>query len=303
MTRNLPPLNSLRAFEAAGRHLSFSRAADELHVTPAAVSHQVKHLEDWLGVPLFRRLPRGLLLTDAGQICLPQIGESFDGLAAAVGKARSLKDDTVLTVSVMPSLAARKLLPALPRFQSLHPDIDLHLLTTTRSVDLARDGIDLAIRYGRGDWPGLHAELLRTEVLFPVCSPALLEGAHPLGTPDDLRHHTLLHDLFWKNNFVGAFPDWATWLKTVGIDDIDPGHGLALTPSDMVFQAAIAGQGVALGRSVLVEDDLAAGRLVQPFGPTIALDWSYYLVSSRTAGDRPKVAALRQWVREAVGER
>jgi LysR family glycine cleavage system transcriptional activator len=180
MKRNLPPLNSLKAFEAAGRHMSFSKAAEELSVTPAAISHQVKTLEDHLGIQLFRRLPHGLLLTDAGQTCLPQLGRSFDGLAAAVDDLRSREEKGVLTVSVMPSLAAKRLLPALHRFQCQHSEIDLHIWATTNSADFARDNVDVAIRYGLGEWPGLRVDFLCAEELFPVCSPALLGGPHPL---------------------------------------------------------------------------------------------------------------------------
>ncbi len=303
MSRKLPPLNSLRAFEAAGRHLSFTKAADELHVTPAAISHQIKSLEDNLGIQLFKRIPRGLLLTDAGQITLPRLSQSFDGLAEAIDSLRGLEDSGVLTVSLMPSLAAKRLMPALPRFQDRHPDIDLHVSATTRSVDFARDNVDAAIRYGFGDWPGLHVELLCTDELYPVCSPALLEGENPLNTPNNLRHHTLLHDLFWQTNFVGQFPEWRDWLKEAGIEDIDPERGLALTPSNMVYQAAIAGQGVALGRSVLVEQDVAEGRLVRPFGPTIRLDFAYYLVCPQATARRPKLAAFRDWIMEELGDR
>lgn len=269
-------------------------------MTPAAISHQVKALEEHLGVALFRRLPRGLLLTDAAQSCLPLLGKGFDELAAAIESLRRVGDDRVLTVSIMPSLAAKWLLPSLPDFQTLHPDIDLHISATTRSVDFGRDDIDVAIRYGLGHWPGLRTDLLRTEELFPVCSPRLLEGPHALRTPDDLRHHTLLHDLFWKSEFAGDFPDWSTWFEAAGIEDIEPTRGLALTPSDMVFDAAIAGQGVALGRSVLVEADLFDERLVKPFGPTIPLDYAYYLVCPEATADRPKVAAFRAWIVEAL---
>jgi LysR family glycine cleavage system transcriptional activator len=300
MKRNLPPLNSLKAFEAAGRHMSFSKAAEELSVTPAAISHQVKTLEDHLGIQLFRRLPHGLLLTDAGQTCLPQLGRSFDGLAAAIDDLRSREEKGVLTVSVMPSLAAKRLLPALFRFQSQHSEIDLHIWATTSSADFARDNVDVAIRYGLGEWPGLRVDSLRAEELFPVCSPALLDGPHPLSSPDNLRHHTLLHDLFWTTNFVGEFPDWSTWLKIAGVKDVDLTRGLALTPSDMVSEAAIAGRGVALGRSVLVELDLAEGRLVKPFDLSISVEFAYYVVCPESRADRPKVAAFRDWILEEI---
>lgn len=304
MARRLPPLNALRAFEAAGRHLSFAKAAAELHVTPAAISHQVKSLEAYLGIQLFRRLPRGLLLTDAGQGCLPLLGKGFDEFAAAIDSVRRSGNDRVLTVTIMPSLAAKWLLRASPDFQRLHPKIDLHISATTRSVDLARDNVDVGIRYGLGDWPGLRIDLLSTEELFPVCSPRLLEGPHGLRTPDDLRHHTLLHDLSsWRPELAGEVPDWGTWFEAAGIEDIDPKRGPALTPSDMVIDAAVAGQGVALGRSVLVEADLADGRLVKPFGPTIPSDYAYYLICPDTKADLPKVVAFREWATDAFAKR
>jgi len=295
MARNLPPLNALKAFEAAGRHLSFTKAADELHVTPAAISHQVKALEDLLGVPLFRRLARRLLLTDAGQRLLPGIGSGFDRLAGAVDDLRGLEENGVLTVSVMHSLAARWLVPRLDRFNRIHPEINLLVSSTVRLVDFARDNIDVAIRYGLGTWPGLRADLLHAEELFPVCSPALVDGSHPLRTADDLRHFTLLHDQFWSTISFDDYPDWSAWLTAAGVRDIDVGRGLNLTPSELVIQAAIEGQGVALGRSFLVESAHADGRLVRPFELSIPVDYAYYVVCPEAAADRPKVAAFREW--------
>jgi len=282
--------------------MSFAKAAEELHVTPAAVSQQVKALEEHLGVALFKRLPRGLLLTDAGRACLPKLGESFDGLASAVQDVRAMDSTGVLTVSVMPSLAAKRLLPALHRFQDKHPDIDLHIAASTRSVDFRYDDVDVAIRYGFGDWPGLQVELLSEEEIFPVCSPALLQGADPLKTPDDLRSHTLIHDLFWKTRFVGRFPDWDSWLAEEGVTGVDASRGLGLHPTEMVLDAAVAGRGVALGRSVLVKNDLDAGLLVRPVARTIRLEFAYYLVCPRANAARPKVKAFREWIFDEIGE-
>lgn len=296
MSRHLPPLNALKAFEAAGRHLSFTRAAEELNVTPAAISHQVKALEDFLGVPLFRRLVRGLLLTDAGQRFLPGIAAGFDGLAGAVNDLRGIEESGVLTVSVMHSLASRWLVPRLDRFHDVHPEIDLLVSSTVRLVDFARDNIDVAIRYGLGKWPGLRADLLRAEELFPVCSPALLDKGHRLRTVDDLRHFTLIHDRSWSAISFDDYPDWSTWLTAAGGQGIDAGRGLSLTPSELVIQAAIEGQGVALGRSFLVESALADGRLVRPFAQAVPVAYAYYVVCPEAAADRSKVAAFRDWV-------
>jgi len=303
MTRQLPPLNALRAFEAAARHMSFTKAADELHVTPAAISHQVKALEEYLGIQLFRRLTRGILLTDAGQTCWPGIGKSLDGLAVAVEGLKGMEETGVLTVSVLQSFATKWLVPNLDKFHSRHPEIDLHISSTIRLADFARDNVDLAIRYGLGQWPGLRADLLRTEELFPVCSPALLEGPNPLRTPDDLRHHTLLHDESWKVVFVGAYPEWSDWMAAAGVTDIDATRGPSILPSAMVIQAAIDRQGVALGRSVLVEADLASGLLVKPFDISIPVDYSYYVVCPEAAAERPKIAAFRAWIMEEAGKR
>lgn len=311
MTRQLPPLNALRAFEAAARHMSFTKAADELHVTPAAISHQVKALEEYLGIQLFRRLTRGLLLTDAGQAALPGMRESFDGLAAAVARLRGAEESGVLNVSSLNSFVAKWLIHRVDQFSRDHPDIDVRISASTGLVDFARDDVDLTIRYGRGDYPGLRVELLMDEELFPVCSPKLLDGANPLKTADDLRHHTLLHDDSFKQfyheqfekTFHGFFPDWRVWLDAAGARRVDPSHGPAMSPSYMVIQAAIEGQGVALARSVLVMDDLAAGVLVKPFELTLPLDFSYYLVYLETAAERPKIAAFRAWIMEEAGKR
>jgi len=292
----MPPLNALRAFEAAGRHLSFRKAAEELGVTPAAVSHQVKALEDYCGTPLFRRLTRALLLTDTGQAALPLLGEGFDKLAAAAAGMVTHQDTPLLTVSVAPSFAAKWLVPRLDRFRAAYPDYDIRVDATDRVIDFAREPADVAIRYGGGKYPGLRADCLMSEVSSPVCSPRLLEDPHPLRVPADLRHHTLLH-VDWQREDEAA-PNWRMWLLAAGVRDVDPTRGLRFNQESMVVQAAIEGHGVALGSSVLVADDIAAGRLLRPFDLSLAdpLDFSYYVVSPEEAANRPKVAAFRAWV-------
>src|SRR5690625_4266268 len=193
MSDRLPPLNALRAFETAGRHLSFTRAAQELNVTPAAVSHQIKALESYLGVVLFRRRPQGLLLTDAGQQALPGVGDGFARLAAAVAVLRRADSERPLTVTVQPALASTWLIPRLERFRQRHPGIELRIDASARLVDLHTEDVDVGIRHGLGDYPGLHVERLPAQEVFAVCSPALLSGTHPLRQLADLRHHTLLH--------------------------------------------------------------------------------------------------------------
>lgn len=290
--RRLPPLNALRAFEAAARHLSFTKAAGELHVTQAAISHQIKSLEEWLGMPLFKRQNRALLLTDAGQGYLPPLREAFDRIQDATGKLQQRDRSGALTVSTFTSFAAKWLVPKLGRFAAAHPDIEVRLAINDVLLDFASDAVDVGIRYGSGAWRGLRAERLMTEVVFVVCSPKLLEGPSPLQKPDDLRHHTMLHDDLPE--------DWETWLEAAGVGGIRARRDLAFNHSEMVLQAAIDGLGVALGRSVLVADDLAAGRLVKPFELELPTSAAYYLACPEGTQDRPKVKAFRDWVMSEV---
>ena len=246
MARRLPPLNTLRAFEASCRYLSFTKAADELFVTQAAISHQIKTLEEALEVKLFRRLNRALMLTEEGQILLPAVQEALGILGDAVGKLREQEKTGTLTVSMLPSFASSWMVPRLGRFQAAHPDIDLRISANFDLVDFDRDDVDVAIRWGKGEYPGLTSVHLMTEELFPVCSPDLVSRAdHPLKCPEDLKYHTLLHD--------DMRTDWRMWLLAADVDGVDPDRGVSLNQSDMVLQAAIDGQGVALGRSILAQ--------------------------------------------------
>jgi len=218
MSRRLPPLNALRAFEAAARHLSVSQAAAELHVTPAAISHQVKALEEWLGVPLFRRLNRQILLTEAGQTCSKGLRDGFDRLAATVEKVRGRAGAAPLTVSAAPSFAGKWLLPRLERFRSAHPDIEVRIDANPRLSDFERDNVDIGIRYGRGRYPGLRADLLMAENVYPLCSPKLLRGPPRLRHPRDLARHTLLH--IDMPVMAEAEPTWEMWLRAAGVPDV-----------------------------------------------------------------------------------
>lgn len=294
MALRLPPMNTLRAFEAAARHLSFTVAAEELHVTQAAVSHQIKALEEALGVKLFRRLNRAIRLTEEGQEFVGEIRKALNHLAAAVEKLSAPESGGPLTVSLLPSFASKWLVPRLGRFRQRHPEIDVRISASNDLVNFRADDVDMAIRYGRGDYPGLHSEWLMSEDIFPVCDPELLAGGHPLRKPGDLRHHTLLHD--------DAYVDWAMWLKAVGIDDLDPRQGPYFTDSAMVVQAAVEGQGVALARGALAADDLAAGRLVKPFDIALPTDFAYYVVCPTPSADRPKIAAFREWLLDEAKE-
>ncbi len=296
MSRRLPPLNSLRAFEAAARHLSFTKAAEELHVTPAAISQQVKTLESYCDQPLFRRLTRSLILTDAGQKALPGLREGLDKLAEAAELLMARENDNILTVSVAPSFGAKWLVPRLDRFRTAHPDLELRIDASDLLADFSSERVDIGLRYGRGIYPDLHSECLMAEVTFPVCSPALLAGEHPLRAPEDLRHHTLLH-VEWKMESEAA-PSWRMWLRAAGVSDVDPEKGPRFSMESMAVQAAIAGQGVALTDRSLTGDDLAAGRLVRPFGLALSDEtaFCYYVVYPEANAKLAKVRAFRDWV-------
>jgi LysR family glycine cleavage system transcriptional activator len=276
--------------------LSFTRAADELFVTQAAVSHQVKALEEWLGVRLFRRQKRRIMLSDAGQAYLPEVREALDLLDHATRRLLARGSSGPLTVSCLASFAASWLVPRLGRFRQEHPDIDIMISANDLTVDFARDRdeVDIAIRYGTGNWPGLDVIPLMTEELFPVCSPDYLKSAPPLDQPSDLRHHTLLHDDMELN--------WAAWLKASGVTDIDTDRGPSFNLSNMLVDAAISGQGVALARSALVHSHLAAKRLITPFQVKLPAELAYYLVFPAGTGEEPKLKAFIDWTLAQAAE-
>src|SRR5262245_4687824 len=294
MSRRLPPLNALRAFEAAARQLSVSQAAAELHVTPAAISHQVKALEEWLGVPLFRRLNRQILLTEAGQTCFKGLRDGFDRLAATVEKVRGRAGAALLTVSAAPSFAGKWLLPRLERFRSAHPDIEVRIDANPRLSDFERDNVDIGIRYGRGRYPGLRADLLMAENVYPLCSPKLLRGPPRLRHPRDLAGHTLLH--IDMPVMAEAEPTWEMWLRAAGVTGVDWTRGPHFSVSSMAIEMAMAGQGVGRCRARLCSAALAAGRLVKAFDVGLALDFGYWIVSPEDTAEQPKAAAFRAWL-------
>lgn len=296
MSRNLPPLNGLRAFEAAARHLSFAKAAEELHVTPAAISQQVKGLEAFYGVKLFRRMTRALILTDAGQAALPTLTEGLDKLAEAALRISTHQATSTLTVSVTPSFAAKWLVPRLERFSSAHPEFDVRIDATEALTNFGADDVDVAIRYGIGEYDDLHSTCLMGDAAFPVCSPALLEGPHPLCCPEDLRHHTLLH-VQWKMQSE-LQPNWQMWLKAAGIQDVDFTRGPRFSYEDLSVQAAIGGMGVTLALNSLVSDDLKAGRLVRPFPPSVsdATNFCYFFVCPEANLEVAKVRSFKDWL-------
>ncbi len=296
MVRRLPPLTALRAFEAAARLGSFSRAAGELNVTAAAVSHQVKSLEEFIGVELFVRLPRGLRLTPEGRAYLPELSRGFDALARAADSLH--RDDLagLLSISVMPSLCQLWLLPRLADFRRRFPMIDLKLIAETGLANFVRDGIDVGMRYGLGQYPGLRTVLFMQEEVFPMASPTLLSGRHPLRGWDDLRRHTLLHDFA----LLGSEPwlGWSAWLRAARIEGIDPQRGLHFDNSAILYQACVDGHGVGIGRSALLAEAIGAGRLVPLFDTRRPADYSYYVVAPEATADHPRVRAFMDWVAE-----
>jgi LysR family glycine cleavage system transcriptional activator len=294
MARRLPPLNALRTFEAAARHLSFTKAADELCVTQAAVSHQIKSLEDTLGVQLFRRYNRRLELTRAGLDYLPPLRDAFDMMAVATRRLRPDSESGQLKVSTLQSFATKWLIPRLARFHERHPDIDPMISTSQRLVDLEAEEVDVAIRVGLGIYPGLHAVPLMDDLAFPVCAPRLLDGPKPLRQPADLVHHVLLHDFSVSRD--GDAPNWRNWLKRAQVTGVDAERGPSYNDTAMALQAATAGQGIALARRSLVVDDLRAGLLVCPFGPEMPTRFSWYFVCTPPSAERAKVRAFLRWL-------
>lgn len=288
MSRRLPPLTSLRAFEAAGRHLSFTNAAAELTVTQAAISHQVKALEEHLDVALFLRLPRQLELTKAGKILLPVVRSAFDRISDSIAQLDTDAASQALTVRLAPSFAAKWLSPRLDAFRRLYPDVDLSLTLGNDPVDFRRQPIDIAITYGKGDWKGVVADRLLSIDFFPVCAPGIMQGENAPLTPNDLHKQTLLHDTDRKS--------WANWLDLAGADKVDPQRGTIVDDTNVLIQAAIDGLGIALGSTLFVADRLASGKLVRPFDITLQSDFAYYVVCPRQHLKKPEVAQFKAWL-------
>lgn len=292
MPAKLPPLNALRAFEAGARHLSFTKAAEELHVTQAAVSHQVKALEEHLGYALFKRMTRKLALTEQGRVLFPVVSEAFLRIAETADDLRDSGDSRTLTVSVTPSFGAKWLVYRLPKFWEKHPHIDLRVHHSIQVCDLRHDDVDLAVRFGAGTWDGLVSEFMLRVDYTPVCSPALLDGENPLKCPGDLRHHTLLHE--------DDYDGWTQWLAVAGVSDINPRRGPVLNDMTSLLQSAVDGYGVALGRLSMVGRDLEAGTLVKPFDITVLTDLGYHLVYLPGALEREKVRVFRDFIMEEI---
>ena len=307
MSYRLPPLTALRAFESAARHLSFKKAAEELHVTPAAISQQIKVLESYLGLSLFHRLTRALELTAQGLAMLPKIREGFECLAAAVENTRQV-DDGPLTVTAPPSFASRWLVPRLPRFSLAHPNVELHLSSGGHTVDrrselgdpgegtidLRNASSQVAIRFGKGHYSGFRVEKIFAPDCVPVCSPRLPTPDRPLSSLADLSRHVLIHDETLGKEIGQA--EWAQWLRAAGVDDIDAQRGPRFSNAILAVEAALDGQGVALALRPLVEADVTAGRLIIPFDIAVPSPYAYFLVIPELVSRRPSVAAFRTWL-------
>lgn len=315
MAVRLPPLSSLRAFEVAARHMSFRKAAAELHVTPAAVSHQVKTLEDYLGVTLFRRANRRVELTPAAVAAVPKLSEGFRALVEAVEVLRASDQGPVLTVSAAPSFAAKWLMPRLHRFVGRHPEIDVRLLahlrapgtprrdrsTRTSANDGSLGDADVAIRMGDAQYPGLRVDRLLDLTVAPMASPALAGGNRPLRTPADLSQHALLHDD--TGYFSNGRLNWDNWLAAAHVAGIDTRRGVHFSHANLAIDAAVDGLGVLVSAPALAAQDLASGRLVLPFELRAPADFGYDLVSSPADAERPAIQAFREWLLEEARTR
>jgi LysR family glycine cleavage system transcriptional activator len=297
MPATLPPFNALRAFEAAARHLSFSRAAAELNVTPSALSHQVKGLEDFLGLQLFHRRPRGIELTDAGRLLFPGLAAGFAQIRQAVAGLAQLSQDRVLVVSAPPGFTAKWLAPRLYRFLKANPEIDARITASLQMVDFAAAGVDAAIRNlstSRPADPAHYLERLADARLLPVCSPRLLEQVDGLRDPGDLVRTTLIHD----DSLVGRadLPDWSDWLAAAGVTGVDVKRGLRFDSADHALEATVEGAGVLLAHKLLAHDDLKTGRLVAPFDLELPTGRAFYFVCPKGNESRPKVRAFHDWL-------
>ncbi|MGM7517357.1 transcriptional regulator GcvA [Proteus mirabilis] len=289
MSKRLPPLNALRVFDSAARHLSFTKAAEELFVTQAAVSHQIKTLEEFLGLKLFRRRNRSLLLTEEGQSYYLDIKEIFSSINEATRKLLARSAKGALTVSLSPSFAIQWLVPRLSGFNQAYPGIDVRIQAVDREEDKLADDVDVAIFYGRGNWTGLRTDRLYAEYLIPVCAPSLLTGEKPLKTPSDLIYHTLLHDTSRR--------DWQAYVRQLEIQNqINVQQGPIFSHSSMVIQAAVHGQGVALVNNVMARSEIESGRLVRPFQDVLVSKNAFYLVCQDSQTELGKIAAFRQWI-------
>lgn len=293
----LPPLNSLKAFEVAARRGGFVAAAEELNVTPAAVSHQVKTLEAYLDIELFRRLPRGLELTESGRELLPELSRGFDHFARALGSLTAGELTGKLTVSVLHSFAMLWFVPRLESFLQTYPEIQLRVLASNRPHGLEDGTADVLVAYSLGSYAGLNSKLLMRDAIFPVCAPSLVNNL-PLRRYKDLEQHTLLHDI--DVGFDEPTMTWKRWLRDAGLGNVNPSRNVEFENSLLLTEAAVRGQGVALGRLSLVRDHLATGRLIRPLPTARPGDYAYYTVTTLSAAKHPRVQTFLSWLEAQV---
>ena len=293
MLRRLPPLNAIKAFEAAARSESFTRAAEELNVTQGAVSHQVKALETTLGLKLFNRERQRLVITEAGREYLAVVRDALDRIAIGTDRLVQRQTSGVLTISTSPDFAAKWLVYRLGRFAESHPEIDLRVSATAPHVDFAREDVDLAVRHGDGKWPGLDAVRLCSEQLFPVCSPKVVSGRNRVTTAADLLKFPLLHLSDWTT--------WTRWFEAAGVRD-PVAHGPSLNQASMLIDLAVDGRGVALARTALAAWDLINGRLVRPIDVCLRMSNTYWIVCPKVNASMPKIATFRTWLLAEAAE-
>jgi len=301
MKRRLPPLNALRAFEAAARHESFKLAADELAVTPAAVGHQIRALEDHLGIELFVRQNRAVELTDRGRRILPGLTAAFDSLVDTLAILEDPDESNVITVSTVPSFAVKWLIPRLERFNRAHPEYDVRISASVDMVDFRRDHIDCSIRFGRGVYPGLEVSKVLDDTIMPAASPALVASGAPIRTAADLAGYALVHDDSLR--FDPMTPDWRAWLTAAGVDGIvDWRRGAHFSFADHALQAAIDGVGIVLARRSIADQDIAAGRLVPLFEEEQPLTMSYWFATTSEKAEQPRIKAFRAWILQEAAD-
>lgn len=293
MGYRLPPLNTLRTFEAAGRLLSFKAAAEEVHVTPSAVSHAIQTLEDWLGVTLFIRNPKGLTLTQAGESYLRYVSEALFLLARGTQGLPGFAPRNVLSISCAPTFASRWLIPNLKSFQDANPEIAISIDTAHRRVVFPADEVDIAIRRGEGPWPGLFAEPLFPETLFPVASPTYLESVGPVQSINDLSRHTILR-------VDSITEDWPSWFDQAASTPIAAKNEIYFDAIHLALDAAVHGLGIALGRSPLIDDEIANGKLVEAMGPKVSGTTKHWLVCSPESSEWPEIACFRSWIKQQI---
>lgn len=294
MKRSLLPLNALRAFDAAARHMSFKLAADDLAVTPAAISQQIRSLEDILGIELFRRTNRSLVLTEAAQLSLAPLREGFERLEESVDILTESKTSTVLNVSVSPSFASKWLVPRLAGYYKRRPDAIVKISATMQITDFKAESTDIAIRYGRGRYDGLYSEEILRETIFPVCAPDLFDGQ--AATACAVLQHTLIHDDGMADD--ESAPNWTMWLKAAGVEAQDGRPALHFNTHALAIEAAVAGRGIALARSAIAEEDLKAGRLIKPFGEAVPTNFAHHIVCPKDKLKNDRVSDFIEWLRE-----